>query len=127
MRFRFNRLKSTAIKVSASTLLETIVASIIFMIVFTIVMDILTRILISNHKDNEYLIIENSFNKCERNMKQDKLSIGNRTYEFDWGEIQINISQYKDLQALFLVEMRAVTHEKREVNYRYITTDKTGK
>lgn len=105
-------------KLSGSTILETVVASIISMIIFGMAMDILTRILISNHKDNENLIIEGAFNKCEREIKRKGLTIGDETYAFDWGEIQIIISQYGNY--LFKVEMKATSNEKKRVNYRYI-------
>lgn len=119
MKFLFNSHKLLTTKLSGSTILETIVAAIIFMIVFSMAMDILTRILISNHKDNENLIIESAFSKCEREIKRNGLTIGEQTYTFDWGEIQIAISQYGN--ELYKVEMNATTNEKKKVNYRYIT------
>lgn len=120
MKFLFNSHKQAA-KVSASTMLETIVASLIFMIVFTIAMDILTRLFITNHKDNDNLLIESSFSKCNREIKKKGLATSKEIYTFEWGEIQVSISKYKE--ELFLVEMLAVTHEKKKVNYRYILAD----
>lgn len=119
MKFLFNSHKLLTAKLSGSTILETVVAAIIFMIVFSMAMDILTRILISNHKDNENLIIESAFSKCEREIKRNGLAIGEETYTFDWGKIQIAISQYGN--ELYKVEMSATTNEKKKVNYRYIT------
>ncbi|MCM1722611.1 hypothetical protein [Bacteroides ovatus] len=102
--------------------METVVASIIFMIVFGIAMDILTRIVISNHKDNENLIIESAFSKCKREIKRKGLTVGSETYTFAWGEIQINTSECGN--ELFKIEMNATTNEKKRVSYRYILTQK---
>lgn len=112
--------KKLFIRLSGSTILETVVASIIFMIVFSMAMDILTRIVISNHKDNESLIIESAFSKCKREIKRKGLTVGSETYTFDWGEIQINTSDYGN--ELFKIEMNATTNEKKRVSYRYILT-----
>lgn len=112
--------KKLFIRLSGSTILETVVASIIFMIVFSMAMDILTRIVISNHKDNENLIIESAFSKCKREIKRKGLTVGSETYTFDWGEIQINTSDYGN--ELFKIEMNATTNEKKRVSYRYILT-----
>lgn len=125
MRFPFNSYKLLIAKLPGSTILETVVAAIIFMIVFSMAMDILTRILISNHKDNENLIIESAFSKCEREIERKDLAIGNETYTFDWGKIQIAISQYGG--DLYKVEMNAITNAKKKVIYRYITTKKHTK
>jgi len=114
--------KKLFIRLSGSTILETVVASIIFMIVFGIAMDILTRIVISNHKDNENLIIESAFSKCKREIKRKGLTVGSETYTFAWGEIQINTSEYGN--ELFKIEMNATTNEKKRVSYRYILTQK---
>lgn len=123
MKYHFNKIKGLTLKVPASTLLEVIVAAIIFMIVFVMGMDTLTRIFIFNHKDNEELLIESSFSKCNRDIKTKELVMGDQTYIFDWGKIDINISHYKD--KLFLVKMNALTNENREISYRYILTDPT--
>lgn len=118
MKFLSSSKKLLIKKISGSTILETVVASIIFMIVFSMAMDILTRILISNHKDNENLIIESAFSKCKQEIKRKGLTIGNETYPFDWGKIQIIISQYGN--ELYKIEMNATTNEKKRVSYRYI-------
>lgn len=122
MKSRFNKKRLLCTKLKASTLLETIVASVIFMIVFVIAMDTLTRILVSNHKDNDFLVIESAFSRCINEMKNKELKIGEQSHTFEWGEIYVNISLYKE--AVFQVHMQAVTREKREVNYRYLTTTK---
>lgn len=124
MRSLFNSRNLFTVKLSGSTVLETIVASVIFMIVFTMGMDILTRILTFNSKDNENLLIESAFNKCEREIERKGLSIGNEIYTFDWGEIQVTVSQYRN--NLFEVEMNAKTHENKRVIYRYIATNESN-
>lgn len=121
MRFQFNRHKLLRLRLAGSTLLETIVASVIFMIVFGMAMDILTRILISNHKDNENLVIESAFSKCQRQLTQTKITAGNETFTFDWGEIEVTVSQYG--KELFKVELNAVTKANKRVSYRYITSN----
>lgn len=122
MRFQFNEIRQRCTKVKASTLLETVVASVIFMIVFIIAMDTLTRILISNHKDNDFLVIESAFNSCMHELENKELVAGENTYTFDWGEIHINISSYKE--AVYQIHIQAITREKREVNYRYLSTNR---
>lgn len=112
--------KKLFIRLSGSTILETVVASIIFILVFSMTMDILTRIVISNHKDNENLIIESAFSKCKREIRKKSLTTGSEVYTFDWGEIQINITDYGN--ELFKIEMNATTNEKKRISYRYILT-----
>lgn len=121
MRSLFNNFKLLKIGLSGSTLLETIVASVIFMIIFGMAMDILTRILISNHKDNENLLIESAFSKCQRELTKNSIAIGIQTFTFDWGEIQVTISPYES--DLFKVEMNATTKANKSVRYRYITSN----
>lgn len=122
MRFHFNSHELLKIKLSGSTMLETIVASIIFMIVFGMAMDFLTRILISNHKDNDSLPIESAFNKCQRQMARTEITVGEEIYAFDWGEIQVIVAPYKN--ELLEVKMNATTRDNRKVSYQYITANK---
>lgn len=121
MSFLSNSQKLSRIKLKATTILECIVASVIFMIVFVLAMDILTRILISNHKDNEFMVIESAFSRCIHEMKDCELTLGERTADFEWGKIHITISSYRE--ELFLIQMKAITHEKREVNYQYLAVN----
>lgn len=124
MKYLFSKKTGLLAKVQASTLLETIVASVIFMIIFVMAMDTMTRIAVSNQKDGEYLLIESSFNKCTREIKNKELAVGANTYTFKWGRIDVTVSPYTE--KLFLVEMNAVTDRKREVSYRYIVADETN-
>jgi len=119
MRFLSSK-KKLFIRLPGSTILETVVACIIYMLVFSMAMDILTRIVISNHKDNENLIIESAFSKCKREIRKKSLTAGSEVYTFDWGEIQINITDYGN--ELFKIEMNATTNEKKRISYRYILT-----
>lgn len=121
MKYRFGRVSLLSTKVTASTLLETIVASVIFMIVFAMAIDTLTRIMIFDHKDSEYLLIESSFGKCDREMRSKKIIAGNESYTFDWGEIHVSITN--DKKNLYHIEMNAVTKSKKEVSYQYIIAD----
>lgn len=124
MKYLFSKKTGLLAKVQASTLLETIVASVIFMIIFVMAMDTMTRIAVSNQKDGEYLLIESSFNKCTREIKNKELAVGTDVYMFKWGRIDVTVSPYTE--KLFLVEMNAVTDRKREVSYRYIAADETN-
>lgn len=125
MKFQYNNHKLLKIKLSGSTILETIVASVIFMIIFGMAMDTLTRILISNHKDNENLIIETALSKCQRELEKNRITIGNETFTFDWGEIHVTISQYEN--ELFKIEMNATTKANKSVSYCYITSNENIK
>ena len=125
MRFLVNNSKLLKNRLSGSTLLETIVASIIFMIIFGIAMDVLTRIIISNHKDNENLLIESAFGKCQRELTIRPTSLVNQTFTFDWGEIQVTISPYR--RNLFKVKMNATTKANKSVSYRYIIFNENTK
>lgn len=125
MRSLFNNFKLLKIRFLGSTLLETVVASVIFMIIFGIAMDILPRILISNNKDNENLLIESAFSKCQRELTKIPIAIGIQTFTFDWGEIQVTISPYES--DLFKVEMNATTKANKSMSYRYITSNENTK
>ncbi len=115
-----NRLRKIVRKrVSGSTLLETITASVIFMIVFVMAMDTLTRLLTFDSNDSDYIVIENELNKCKKQVCREELRPGTRTYQYKWGEIDVEISHYKD--QVFQVSMVATGQKKhRKTSYRFL-------
>ena len=120
---RFGKASRLLTKVTASTLLETIVASVIFMIIFTMALDTMTRIMTFDQKDDEYLLIESSFSKCEHEIKNKKIVIGDENYIFEWGNISVTITHYNE--HLYLIDMSAETTGRKNVSYKYILANET--
>ena len=117
--------KFRKVKLSASTLIETITASVIFMIVFVIAMDALTAIMTHDTKDSDYIVVENEISKLRRNLidNTEEIRAGDNVYEFGWGEIRLNISEYRN-NGIFLVDIDAVSLKgRRMADYRFLLTD----
>ena len=112
-------------RLSASTLIETITASVIFMIVFVIAMDVLTTIITHDTKDSDYIVVENEISKLRRDIidNGDDIRVGDSVYEFGWGEIRLNISEYRN-NGVFLVDIDAVSLKGRRMAvYRFLLTN----
>ena len=113
------------VKLSASTLIETITASVIFMIVFVIAMDVLTTIITHDTKDSDYIVVENEISKLRRDIidNGDDIRVGDSVYEFGWGEVRLNISEYRN-NGVFLVDIDAVSLKgRRMAAYRFLLTN----
>ena len=113
------------VKLSASTLIETITASVIFMIVFVIAMDALTTIMTHDTKDSDYIVVENEISKLRRDIidNGDDIRVGDSVYEFGWGEVRLNISEYRN-NGIFLVDIDAVSlRGRRMAVYRFLLTN----
>ncbi|MBP1615004.1 MAG: hypothetical protein H6Q13_2452 [Bacteroidetes bacterium] len=106
-------------KLAASTLLETIIASVIFMIIFVMAMDTLTRLMTFDNEDADYIVIENELRKCKRLVCLNELRSEAKTFTYDWGEIDVEISNYKE--NIYQVNMVAVTtNQHRKISYRFL-------
>jgi hypothetical protein len=104
---------------SGSTLLETIVASVIFMIVFVLAMDILTRLIVFDNEDADYLVVENDLRKCQRQICLNAITPETKTYKYDWGEINVEVSDYKE--NIYQVKMVAMTNKQhRQIRFRFL-------
>ena len=110
------------VKLPGSTLVETITASVIFMIVFVMAMDALTGIMTHNTKDFDYIVIENAISKLRREiiLNTENIRPGSSSYEYKWGEIRIDISDYND-NGISLVNIDAISLTgKRMCDYRFL-------
>jgi hypothetical protein len=105
-------------------LIETIVASVIFLCIFAMTMDTLTRLFTSGHDENDFLLIESAMSQHRRALEHQRLKAGSQSYTYKWGELQVNLQRYGEQKKLFQVDMRATTHRKKEIAYRYVTTCK---
>ncbi len=105
-------------RLQASTLMETITASIIFMIVFVMAMDTLTRLLTFDKDGAEYIQVENELGRCRKLIRQSELRPETSTYLYDWGEIRVEILNYKE--NVFLVNMVATGKKQRTISYRFL-------
>jgi hypothetical protein len=100
-------------KLSASTLLETVTASVIFMIIFVMAMDTLTRLLTFDIGDSDYIVIENDLRKCRKQISKSELRPEKRTFHYDWGELNVEITAYKE--NIYQIDMKC-----RHINYRFL-------
>lgn len=123
MSYQFNKTSLFLTKLKASTLLETIVASVIFLIIFAMAIDTMTRMMVFDHQDSEYLLIESAFNKYEREMRNKEIVVGSENYTFEWGGMNVITTYYED--GLYLIEMNALSNSKKKVKYQYILADET--
>ncbi|WP_291530709.1 hypothetical protein [Bacteroides sp. UBA939] len=105
---------------SASTMMETITASVVFMIIFVLAMDTLTRLVVNGNEDSDSLLIETDMNKCRRRICQSTLVPGVETYEYDWGQMVVEITAYKDKEDIYQIEMIATTDKHREIRFRFL-------
>jgi len=105
-------------KLSGSTLIETITASVIFMIVFVMALDALTGIMTHDTRDSDYIIIENDINKLRREivLNIEDISLGSSRYEYKWGEIRLDISDYNDT-GISLVDIEAISLTGKRMSY----------
>jgi hypothetical protein len=102
-----------------STLLETITASVILMIVFVMAMDTLTQLTVFNNEDANGLVVENDLKKCQRQICLDEIMPRAKTFKYDWGEINVNISNYK--VNIYEVDMVAIANNHhRKVHFRFL-------
>lgn len=106
-------------KLSASTLIETITASVIFMIVFIMAMDTMTRLLGFDNNDSDYIMMENDIKKCRKQIGQKELQPGKETYIYKWGEVEVEIINYKEnVYQVDLIAKGAKKH--RRIGYRFL-------
>lgn len=106
-------------KLVASTLIETITASVIFMIVFIMAMDTMTRLLGFDSNDADFIVMENDIKKCRKEINQKELQPGKETYIYSWGEIELEIKNYKE--NIYQVDLMAISVKKhRRIEYRFL-------
>jgi len=106
-------------ELAASTLIETITASVIFMIIFIMAMDTMTRLFVFDSIDTDYIVMENDIKKCRRKINQKELYSGRETYRYEWGEIEVEITNYKD--NVYQVDLIATSVKKhRRIGYRFL-------
>lgn len=104
---------------SGSTLLETITASVIFMIIFVLAMDTLTRLMVYDNEDADYLLIETDLNKCRRQICMNNVTPDEDIYEYEWGKIDVKISTYKE--NIYQIEMIATTNKQhRQIRFHFL-------
>lgn len=119
---KWKKIKIQSCSLSGSTLLETIVASVILMIIFTLAMDTLTRLMVLDNEDADYLRMETDIDRCRREICKNDLVPGERTYEYDWGKIEVDISSYKE--EIYQIEMIAITNKQhRQIRFRYLNAN----
>ncbi|GEM_PF-1107211 len=112
--------KKLELNLSATSLVETIVSSIIFMIVFIIAMDALTNLLVYDQKNPNYIIVENDLKKCRRTIEKEGFdeNINEKRYPYEWGEIKVSVSPYKD--NVLLINMTSHVDKGQSIGYYFL-------
>lgn len=113
-------MKQLNLKLSATSLLETIVSSIIFMIVFIIAMHSMTNLLVYENKQPNYLIIENDMKKCRRMIEGSRIDVAENQlrYPFSWGNVIVSVSPYKD--SIILIQMASEIENGQSTGYSFL-------
>lgn len=113
------------IRFKGNTLIEVVTASIIFMIVFTMTMDILTRLSAFGNNRVSHVIMERDLKTEAESIKANGIPDGDKVHDYEWGEIQIGISEYKD--NLCRIDMQAVSGKgKIKMYYTFLAQNKDG-
>lgn len=112
-------------KLKGNTLIEVATASVIFMIVFSMTMDILARLSAYGNNRESHIILERDLKASAESIKNNGIPDGDKVYYYEWGEIRIGISEYKD--NICRIDMQAVSGKgKIKMYYTFLAQNKDG-
>jgi hypothetical protein len=95
------------------------------MIVFTMTMDILTRLSAFGNNRASHVIMERDLRAEAESIKDNGIPDGDKVHDYEWGEIRIGISGYKD--HICRIDMQAVSGKgKIRIYYTFLAQNKDG-
>ncbi len=101
---------------AATSLLETVVATVVFLIVFGMAMG--ASVNLRRLGSPDWARIETDFNAVRARMPED-----GQVYEYDWGEIGTECSEYLEIPGLLDVRVTIKLKDGRRSIYRYLYCD----
>ena len=101
-----------------ASLVEALVASVIFLTVFLIAMSSLINIARIKVSGPSPVEIENAVEECIAKFKDEPDD--SRSYDFDWGVVEVNAKPYETSDGVLDVTVSAKVKYGRTVIYRYI-------
>ncbi len=103
------------LKLSGSSLLESVVASLIFLFVFVVSLSTLTGLTLRPDEGYVLLEAENALADCFRHYGNGNLNEGTYTDIFEWGEITTSITEYRNYGNIQQITMKARITGNRKV------------
>ena len=113
------------IRLKGNTLIEVVTASVIFMIVFSMTMNILSGLSARSNNRANHIIMERDLKAGVESIKNNGIPDGEKVRYYEWGEMRIGISEYKD--NLCRIDMQAVSgNGKLKMYYTFLAQNKNG-